>query len=273
VILIFFMISIYLASQDAEAAARRRAHVHFSFCSRTRGRKKMIRSHRASALRARATFPKRLVAKRPADGCTVQAVCPTATVAADAPTSRLFVRTLTGKVFPVDVNLYDTVDQLKQRIQDREGIPPDQQRLIWDGTQLDTDLLVCGDYAIPKDADIHLILRLRGGMYHATSGRLDMLSAATSGAESPKDDTMAITVHWAGHVVPLRVPYNTRPMDVTLDVRRVLRARGVPAEEYPLFRAVRALCVDGVEHPIVSLFRPLLNEVGAHPDSKVEFLV
>eukprot|EP00040_Diaphanoeca_grandis_P037251 m.241668 g.241668 ORF g.241668 m.241668 type:complete len:475 (+) comp33779_c8_seq1:58-1482(+) len=80
------------------------------------------------------------------------------------------VKTLTGATIELtDLTPTVSVEDIKTRIQDSQGVPPDQQRLIFAGKQLE-DGRTCSDYGIEADVLLHLVLRLRGGMFHISSG-------------------------------------------------------------------------------------------------------
>ena len=89
----------------------------------------------------------------------------------------LKISTLTGKTINLKVKSYFKIFDIKLLIQNCEGIPPDQQRIIYSGWQLE-DHLTLNDYKLTnnvmekmKEINMHLVLRLRGGMYHETSGK------------------------------------------------------------------------------------------------------
>jgi ubiquitin len=75
---------------------------------------------------------------------------------------QLFVKTLTGKTVSIEVEEGESIEDVKAKIAEKEGIPPEQQRLIFGGQQLQ-DAKTLQDYNVGDDATLHLVLRLRGG--------------------------------------------------------------------------------------------------------------
>lgn len=86
---------------------------------------------------------------------------------------QIFVKTLRGNTITLQMESHDTIEQVKNSIQVKEGIPANQQRLLFSGKQLE-DTHTLADYHVQKDSTLHVVLRLRGGAEAEKQPDLDL---------------------------------------------------------------------------------------------------
>lgn len=126
----------------------------------------------------------------------------------------IFIKTLTGKTITVLINSNMTMFEVKTAILHKEGIPHDQQRLIFAGLQLDDELTV-GYYKITHNSTVHLVLRLRGGMHHISSGRTDYCSTTLPeqnlDPQEPKTILADFTINYKLDNLPKTITFFLHP--------------------------------------------------------------